>query len=169
MTLEDFLALPEEKPALELIDGKVCQKPMAKYDHSTAQVGMVIALHEHPATAGGRIMTELGLNAPDAALPNHRVPDLAYFRSGRQLSKPYPSEPPDLAVEIRSEGQTVAQQLGRLAFLREQGTGCTILIDPITRTVHVHDHGHEWTAKSGETVTLGGLDGFTFAVAKLFE
>jgi Uma2 family endonuclease len=108
MTLEECLALPEEKPALELVDGNVYQKPMAKYDHSVAQVAMVIALHEHPATAGGRTMTELGLNAPEAALPNHRVPDLAYFRAGRAPSKPHPSEPPDLAVEIRSEGQTLA-------------------------------------------------------------
>ena len=97
------------------------------------------------------------------------MPDLAYFRAGRELSKPYPSDPPDLAVEIRSEGETVAQQQARLAFLRAQGTGCTILVDPITRTVHLHDHGREGAAKPGETVTLDGLDGFTFAVAKLFE
>ena len=169
MTLEEFLALPEEKPALELIDGEVCQKPVAKLKHSIGQHRMSQALDRDPATAGGLALSDLGLNTPAAPRPNHRVPDLVYFRPGRTLTDPYPVEPPDLAVEVRSEGQSVAQQLGRLAFFREQGTECTILIDPITRTVHVHDHGREWTAKPGETVTLAGLDGFSFAVATLFE
>jgi hypothetical protein len=44
-----------------------------------------------------------------------------------------------------------------------------LLIDPITRLVHVHDHGREWTAEPGETVALTGLDGFSFAVSGLFE
>jgi hypothetical protein len=34
LTLEDFLALPETKPASEFIDGKIIQKPMPQGKHS---------------------------------------------------------------------------------------------------------------------------------------
>ena len=34
LTLEEFLRLPEEKPALELIDGAVTQKMAPAWDHS---------------------------------------------------------------------------------------------------------------------------------------
>ena len=34
-TLEEFLQLPETKPASEYIDGKIYQKPMPQGKHST--------------------------------------------------------------------------------------------------------------------------------------
>lgn len=37
LTLEDFLALPEEKPALEYAEGVVTQKPMPKAVHARLQ------------------------------------------------------------------------------------------------------------------------------------
>ncbi len=38
LTLERFLRLPEAKPALEFIDGKVVQKVSPKRTHSTIQL-----------------------------------------------------------------------------------------------------------------------------------
>ena len=35
INLEEFLTLPETKPANEYIDGKIIQKPMPKGKHST--------------------------------------------------------------------------------------------------------------------------------------
>ena len=34
ITLEDFLAQPETKPASEYLDGKISQKPMPQGEHS---------------------------------------------------------------------------------------------------------------------------------------
>ncbi len=45
ITLEDFLALPETKPASEYIDGKIIQKPMPKGKHSIIQGELTIALN----------------------------------------------------------------------------------------------------------------------------
>ena len=39
MTPEQYLALPEEKPYLELIDGVVEQKPMVNADHGRVALG----------------------------------------------------------------------------------------------------------------------------------
>lgn len=36
-SLEDFLQLPETKPASEYIDGRIYQKPMPQGEHSTLQ------------------------------------------------------------------------------------------------------------------------------------
>ena len=45
ITLKEFLALPETKPALEYIDGKIIQKPMPKGKHSVIQGELIIALN----------------------------------------------------------------------------------------------------------------------------
>lgn len=37
LTLEEFLARPETKPASEFINGKVSQKPMPQGEHSILQ------------------------------------------------------------------------------------------------------------------------------------
>jgi Uma2 family endonuclease len=169
LTLEDFLALPEEKPALELIDGEVCRKPVPKESHSYAQLGIIKALLTDPHTAPGHIRPELGISFPSELAGNHRVPDVVYFLPDRRPSHPYPLLAPDLAVEIRSEGQGLDLVRKRLSFLRERGTRCTLLVDPATRTVEVHDDGRTWIAHEGERVTLSGLDGFSFLVDGLFE
>jgi Uma2 family endonuclease len=44
ISLEEFLALPETKPASEYLDGKIIQKPMPKGKHSTIQGELIIAL-----------------------------------------------------------------------------------------------------------------------------
>ena len=45
VTLEEFLALPEIKPASEYIDGKVIQKPMPKARHSRLQGKLIDAIN----------------------------------------------------------------------------------------------------------------------------
>lgn len=45
ITLEEFLALPETKPAREYIDGQIIQKPMPQGEHSTIQAELIIALN----------------------------------------------------------------------------------------------------------------------------
>lgn len=39
LSLEEFLALPETKPASEYIDGQIYQKPMPQGKHSKLQIG----------------------------------------------------------------------------------------------------------------------------------
>src|SRR5437773_1864999 len=104
MSLEEFLALPEEKPSLELIDGEVCQKPMGKIRHSRPTRRIMRLLEDHPATRSGEVFGELTLPFPGRLPPNARVPDAVYFSASRiPKGDEYPSEPPDLAIEVRSK------------------------------------------------------------------
>ncbi|WP_013323041.1 Uma2 family endonuclease [Gloeothece verrucosa] len=45
ITLEEFLKLPETKPASEYIDGQIIQKPMPQGKHSTIQGELTAALN----------------------------------------------------------------------------------------------------------------------------
>jgi Uma2 family endonuclease len=168
MSLEEFLALPEEKPSLELIDGEVCQKPMGKTDRAIATTNLIRLLLVHPFTRDGRPLAELGLPFPGFMPPNHRVPDLSYFKPGRAIARPYPTEPPDLVVEVRSQGQTLASQRRRLEFLRERGVPATLLIDPEEQRVYLHDGPKAWAASGDDEITIESLGGFSFRVAGLF-
>ncbi len=170
MTLDEFLALPETKPYTELIDGELCQKPVGKNRHSTAQTNLVLMLARHPSTASGKPRTELGFRFPRTSRGNLRVPDVSYYLREHvpNLDEDYPERAPDLAAEIRSKGQSMAAQRDRLAFLREQGTLCTLLIDAEAQTVEVHD-GERASLVSGEDeVRLGSLAGFSFTVSELW-
>lgn len=170
MSLAEFLALPEEKPELELIDGEVCQKPMGKARHSRAQWKLQRALDHHPQTQRGQIRPELTLPIEGTGRANARVPDVSYYLPGRApIAEPYADELPDLVAEVRSQGQTRESIDKRLAFLRDRGVHCTLLIDPESNTVTVHDGDRTWTASEEDHVTLARLDGFDFAVADLFS
>ncbi len=171
LSLAEFLRLPETRPYTELIDGVMEQKPVGKIRHALAQSRLLQFLMGHPATAAGMHMPELGVRFPGTSLGNLRVPDIAFYLDAGKLdpAEDYPVEPPDLAVEVRSEGQTMRSQRDRLTFLREQGTICTLLIDPETKTVEVHDGDNSWTANSASEVQLSELGGFSFRVADLFE
>ncbi len=45
LTLDEFLRLPETKPASEFIDGQIIQKPMTQGKHSTLQSDLVAAIN----------------------------------------------------------------------------------------------------------------------------
>ena len=171
MTLEEFLALPETEPATELIDGYPCQKPVGKLRHARAILRLQVLLLQHPATASGLPLVELGSRYPATSAGNLRVPDLSFFLPGNDpgAEASYPARAPDLAVEVRSEGQALHPLEGRLSFLREQGTSSTLLIDPEAKTVFVHDGQRSWTASGNDVVTLEQHGGFSFPVGDLWK
>lgn len=45
LTLEEFLDLPETKPANEYIEGQILQKPMPQGEHSTIQTDLAAAIN----------------------------------------------------------------------------------------------------------------------------
>jgi Uma2 family endonuclease len=126
-------------------------------------------LARHPATQAGKAWVELSVTYPPH---NYRTPDVAWFRPGRLPygSQEATSDAPDLVAEVRSQGQSVRALEERLAFFRAQGTGCTLLVDPIRKTVEVRDGDRPaWTAAETEDVVLQELDGFSFKVSELFS
>jgi Uma2 family endonuclease len=105
MTLDEFLALPEERPALEYVDGEVVQKVAPSTPHSALQYFFCAAINNY--TLPRRLAW---------AFPEHRtthsgrstVPDVTVYtwdRVPRDANRRLAERNfviPDIAVEIRS-------------------------------------------------------------------
>jgi Uma2 family endonuclease len=139
MTLDEFLALPEEEPALELeADGMVRQKVSPKGKHSSLQRGLIklfdaFAEPRRIALALPELRTVFGGAA--------YVPDLSVYRWDRvawtsegEVPDDF-TEPPDIAIEIVSPGQNVTRLVGRCIWYVEHGVTLALLIDPTDRSV----------------------------------
>jgi len=139
MTLDEFLLLPEEKPALEFADGMVSQKVSPKPNHSRIQSvfdrrffeaetrKLAMAFPELRTTFGGRSY----------------VPDVAVFLWDRLPIRSDGSfvsdvhDPPDIVIEIVSPAQSVTGLLGKCVWYTENGVRIAILVNPEERSVVV--------------------------------
>lgn len=140
LSLEDFLALPETKPASEYINGEIIQKPMPKGKHSRIQSRLsreidqfaedkkiALALTEFRCTIGGRSL----------------VPDIAVIR-WENLPRDEDGEigdrferAPDWVIEILSPDQAATTVMEKIIFCVENGTELGWLIDPQAKSVSI--------------------------------
>jgi len=163
MTPEQYLALPEEKPYLEYVDGMVLQKPMPDEEHS--ELARELAYHLSlwlKKTKLGRAGIEA--RAKLGELPNYRLPDLSYWKPGIARGD---QAPPTLAIEIRSRGQTLAELRRKCEMLRSTGVETCWLIDPVSRTAEVYE-GRKKSGAAVETLTATCLPGFALPLVDLF-
>ena len=138
LTLEEFLKLPEEKPALEFHDGMVDQKPFGHGRHSAIQEALcerfnVFARPRKLARAFPELRTTFaGASVvPDVALYRwHRVPVGASGRIANEFL-----EPPDLAVEIVSPEQRVNALVRRCLWYVGNGVTVALLVDPTDESI----------------------------------
>ncbi|MEM6432927.1 MAG: Uma2 family endonuclease [Cyanobacteria bacterium P01_D01_bin.115] len=138
LTLEEFLRLPETKPASEFIHGEVIQKPMPQGEHSRLQGKLCEVLNQvtEPAQAA-YAFPELRCSFGGESI----IPDIAVFRwtriprqpSGRVVNRF--SIHPDWSIEILSPDQSQTKVLGNLLHCTQYGTELGWLIDPDEETV----------------------------------
>jgi Uma2 family endonuclease len=141
ISLEEFLALPETKPASEYVDGKIIQKPMPKGKHSTIQTELSTAINvalkpqkiaraffELRCTFGGR----------------STVPDVAVFAWGRiprddngEIANSFEAAP-DWTIEILSPEQSQTRVTRNILHCLDYGTKLGWLIDPQEQSVLVY-------------------------------
>jgi Uma2 family endonuclease len=159
LTLEEFLRLPEEKPALEYMDGMVTQKVPPKGRHCRLQLkltdffsdfaepsGLAIALQELRTTYAG------WSPVPDVAVYLwDRIP---WDATGEVPDDYY--EPPDIAVEIVSPEQSRAGLVRKCEWYMANGVSIALLVDLDRRTVRLFRPGEP-------SVLLPGADVIDFA------
>lgn len=138
MTLEEFLALPERKPALEYEDGVVMQKVFPKGRHSALQSGISEQINRQIRPRRlGRAFPELRTTFANMS----RVPAVALYRWSR-----IPRDAagivvddfldwPDIAIEIISPGQTRAALIRRLCSFVRAGVRVAVLADPARQSI----------------------------------
>lgn len=174
LTLEEFLRLPEEKPALEYLDGVVTQKMPPKGPHGTLQFVLAKWLDR----AGGEgetamVFTETHTHWPDRA---SLVPDVSVYRIERvpttldgYIADDFWS-PPDVAVEIASPGQTANEMTERALLLTDLGVKVVLLVEPRFRRVRVARPQRPITTYQDDDVVAfeDVLPGFSFVVRDLF-
>jgi Uma2 family endonuclease len=138
LTLEEFLKLPEEKPALEYFDGVIEQKMSPKTRHSALQGELVERINTAArptqiARAFPELRATFGGESP--------VPDLSVYRweriprdeQGRLVDEV--RIPPDITVEIVSPGQSTNQLVRRCRWYVSNGVHVALLLDPEDRSV----------------------------------
>ena len=139
-TLEEFLKLPETKPAKEYLDGKIYQKPMPQGKHSTLQVELASAINQAgKAQKSAYAFTELRCTFAGRSI----VPDIAVFEwqnipldKNGQIANKF-TIAPDWLIEILSPNQPANQIMRKIIFALNNGTKLGYFIDPDDESVTV--------------------------------
>jgi Uma2 family endonuclease len=173
LSLEAFLALPEEKPALEYFAGAVTQKVTPKARHSALQWDVLERFNRAGlASKRWRASPELRATFAGASV----VPDVAVYRWERIPRNPDGSlqddvfEPPDVAVEIASPKQSVRQLEQRCLWYVANGVGLALLVDPDSESVTAFRPNAAPRSHTGtDTVDCSAaLPDFAFVAQELF-
>lgn len=174
LTLEEFLALPEEEPALEFEDGRVTRKVPPMGQHSILQLTIAERFNSFARSR------RLALALPELRTTYSgysRVPDVAVYRWGRipvlesgKIANDF-REPPDIAAEIVSPGQSVNYLVRRCLWCVEHGVRAALLVDPSDESVLLFRPDHTMVALHGpDEVELEDiLPGFHVSVQELFD
>ena len=147
MTEAQYLALPEEKPYLEYVDGVVLQKPMPNSQHRKLVQFLDYLLYGYILKFGGDGGPEGRVRMPDGS--GYRLPDTAYWAPGRPSGD---DSLPSLAVEVRSPDQTLAELRRKCRAFRANGVDACWLIDPVARTAEVFEG-----ERDGEQLDANGV------------
>jgi Uma2 family endonuclease len=174
MTAEEFLKLREQRPSIELIDGKVVQKPSGQEQH-----GWLQSILSELFNAFGRrrklaaALTELrGRFGEDVLLP-----DVAVYRWERlprtpegELANVYQG-PPDIAVEIVSPDQTIREMVHKGRRYLTNGVQIVLVVYPKGRSVTLmRPGGDPKELRGGDRIDLDTvLPGFELTVQELFD
>lgn len=125
ITLEQFLDLPDTKPASEYIDGEIIQKPMPQTQHSVIQKKLLFAIDPILNDAGiAQAFPELRCTFGGRSI----VPDVVVFEDDKiaydengDIENVF-SIPPDWTIEILSPSQSTTKVLKNINHCLAYGT-----------------------------------------------
>lgn len=181
ITAEQLIRMPEPEGKRELVDGRIIDMAPAGGDHGEAQVNASVPLslwnRQHKL---GRVFVETGFifaRNPDLV----RSPDVSFLRNdhlpaGADTSK-FIEAAPDLAVEVKSPGDTMPELRSKAAEYLQFGVSLVWLVNLQHREIEIFRPDAPPTTLPttlpvtlGENDTLDGgdvLPGFTCKVADL--
>jgi Uma2 family endonuclease len=142
ISIDEFLRLPETKPASEYIDGQIIQKPMPQGQHSRIQQKLTSVINaaiedEHIALA----LPELRCTFDGRSI----IPDIAVFQWARlpvnedgSIANTFTAQP-DWTIEILSPEQSSTRVVSNILHCLDHGCQLGWLIDPNERLVQIYD------------------------------
>lgn len=171
LTLEEYLAQPEEAPYSEYIDGEVRPKPMPTEDHGALTIEIGGLLREYNRRDRKYY---IGGEVRHIARDRGRVyiPDVHATLHSRRIPGQNPVEvQPDLAIEVLSPDDRATDVLGKVSFYLAIGVRAVWLVDPMGLTVTIYrPDAPIISLRDGDTVSGGDiLPGFETIVDEIFS
>ena len=173
LTLTEFLALPEEEPALEYWDGRVTKKVPPDRTHARLQSKLAELVNRFAEPRElAMAFTELRAVFGGAA----SIPDVSVYRWERvpfaadgELEGGF-GDPPAIAVEIVSPDQSVTGLLEKCLGFVAHGTEIALLIDPRDRAIlDIRPDGHVRILRGADRLDLSTvLPDFELTVDDVF-
>ena len=175
VTADELFRMPEDEYRYALVRGELQRMTPAGFDHGAVIMNLAVPLGQHVKT--GRLGVVCGAETgfvlerrPDTVL----APDIAFVRRERIPAAGRPKAfwdgPPDLAVEVRSPGDTRQEVAGKVAAWLASGTLAVWAVDPSDASVTIH-LPHRTPRRLAESDTLDGaplLPGFRLPVVNIF-
>ncbi len=174
MTLEEFLAIPEEPPYLEFADGEVLPRNSGGFAHGAmvAELGALVGNYLRQSGEG-----HAGISVTHATFTEtgQRVflPDITVFPAGlrRWISRTgLVRQHPVFAIEVLSPEDRPGRVADRVQFYLRNGTQLLWLVDPEDETITAfRPNAEAITAAAGDIIDAAPvLSAFTLDVAGLF-
>lgn len=144
-TFEDWVALPEDGPRHELLEGDLCVVPTPIWLHQRVVGNLFLILKPYVKARGlGEVvLAPMGVKLSER---NTLEPDLFFVAAARlHLLEPngWMMGPPDLAVEVLSPGTARRDRTIKRDLYACHGVGHYWLIDPELRTLEAFELGSE--------------------------
>jgi Uma2 family endonuclease len=174
LTIDEFERLPDDEWRCELVRGVVVREPPAGFEHGRVANRILHLLTGFVEKHGlGEVLaSETGFVLFEEP-PTVRAPDAAFVAEGRV---PSPAPPgfgrlaPDLAVEVVSPSNTIAQIHSKVLDYLDAGSRLVWVVDPATRSVTVYRSRKEIRLLVGDEELDGGevLPGFRVGLSEIF-
>ena len=174
LSLEEFLKLPETKPASVYIDGQIYQKPMPQGEHSTLQSFLVTGINEIAKPQ------KLAYAFPELRCTFARksiVPDIAVFEWQRipllpngRIANQF-EIPPDWTIEILSPKQSPNRVIRNITFAIQNGTKLGWFLDPDDESIMTFKPNQLPEVKQGKDIlpVLDVLKDWNLSVEDVFS
>ncbi len=141
LTLEEFLILPETKPASEYVEGMIFYKPMPQGKHSILQTRLVMLINAILMEQGiATAFTELRCTFGGRSI----VPDISIVKQENipededgEIANVFEFSPAWM-IEILSPDQSTTKVVTKILHCLQHGTEVGWLIDPAEKSIFIY-------------------------------
>ncbi len=172
--LQEFLAMPESGDRSELVNGEIIPKVSPKYQHSTLQLRLLLALNQWCESGGsGRVRPEWAVVLKRQGQDWVPVPDLTYISYERLTVEWEEDLPcpvlPELVIEIISPGQSFGSMTSKATDYLLAGVSRVWVVDNQGLSVTVFGNSEfPQTFWVNDTISDSLLPGLAIPVTSLF-
>ena len=173
LTVDDFLALPDDGQRHELVEGEPVVMPPPSFEHGVVVGRLVVEIAragQGAVAAESGVLLEQGGEPPSVLAPDVSFirPDRLPPRGERLLRVPFV---PDLAVEVLSPSNTATEIGRKVRIYLDAGVRLVWVADPEERTVTVWTPDRSARVLLADDVLDGGdvLPGFAVKVGDFFD